>query len=36
MKKITVPAKTDELERVLDFVNETLEGTDCSAHTDPD
>lgn len=30
MKKITVPAKTDELERVLDFVNETLEGTDCS------
>lgn len=30
MKKITVPAKTDELDRVLDFVNETLEGTDCS------
>lgn len=30
MKKITVPAKTDELEIVLDFVNETLEGTDCS------
>lgn len=30
MKKITVPAKTEELDRVLDFVNETLEGTDCS------
>lgn len=30
MKKITVPAKTDELDRVLDFVNETLEGADCS------
>ena len=33
MKKITIPARIDQVDQVIDFVNEVLESHDCSMKT---